>query len=835
MIRDKQHILVHSPPTAETYKPHKSKMRLAKPPMPADRSAWADTHGQQLNGAFDQADARRQSAHPAMNWAPPGIYLTFESIPDFTHALKSLDSHTRGWELVAVKQDGARQLATVFMLDSGRRAFMTYLSDFARGTTPHGGVPHRDMLTRIDSIQLSTLDKLWTESQEPFPPPDELRWWEVWLRADANDRGAEVARFRTYAQQAGMDMARGALAFRDRSVVLARATARQLSGSLDVLADLGELRAARPLGSAFVEMEPAEAHDWAQELAARIVPASEFAPTVCVLDTGITRNHVLLAASVAEIDCHAFDPDWEAHDNGGLPDQRGHGTEMAGIGLLGNLRAALLSTEAIHLEHGLESVKILPPGGANLPEHYGLVTAGAITWPETQARGRDRVFLLAVGDQLAGARNRGQPSSWSATLDALAVGRQVDTDDRGITFLNDPVDLKGRLFVVAAGNVRNLEPLHLEKSDDTCADDPAQSWNALTVGGYTDFVALPDERGFRHHGPLAPAGELSPHSATSVPFGSKWPIKPEILLEAGNAVLSPQGQHVTRDDSVGVLTTYHAPSVRPFACVSGTSPAAAEAARLAAILGARYPSLWPETTRALLVDSAEWTDAMRQHFVGQNRTATERLLRRYGYGVASLERASASAANSVTMIVQSELQPYRKGAMREMHLHTLPWPSDILQELEATQVRLRVTLSYFVEPNPSRRGWSSRFRYASHQLRFHLIGADQDVDEFKKRLNAAALDEEEERPPDGDDDNWKFGTRIRNKGSLHTDVWEGPASDLARRSLIGIVPTGGWWKDQPKHDRSEFGVRYALVVSIESPEVEVDLWSAVAAIVGVTV
>jgi hypothetical protein len=45
----------------------------------------------------------------------------------------------------------------------------------------------------------------------------------------------------------------------------------------------------------------------------------------------------------------------------------------------------------------------------------------------------------------------------------------------------------------------------------------------------------------------------------------------------------------------------------------------------------------------------------------------------------------------------------------------------------------------------------------------------------------------------------------------------------------------GWWKDQPKRDRSELGARYALIVSVETPGVETDIWTPVAQQVGVPV
>ena len=66
-----------------------------------------------------------------------------------------------------------------------------------------------------------------------------------------------------------------------------------------------------------------------------------------------------------------------------------------------------------------------------------------------------------------------------------------------------------------------------------------------------------------------------------------------------------------------------------------------------------------------------------------------------------------SLDNALTMIVQDEIQAYRRGAnnsiaLGQMKWHQLPWPREALAELGAEEVRLRVTLSYLIEPNPSR-------------------------------------------------------------------------------------------------------------------------------------
>ncbi|CNK17456.1 hypothetical protein JHV675_53600 [Mycobacterium avium subsp. hominissuis] len=50
-----------------------------------------------------------------------------------------------------------------------------------------------------------------------------------------------------------------------------------------------------------------------------------------------------------------------------------------------------------------------------------------------------------------------------------------------------------------------------------------------------------------------------------------------------------------------------------------------------------------------------------------------------------------------------------------------------------------------------------------------------------------------------------------------------------------MYPVAGWWKNQRKYDQSNHGVDYSLIVSIESPHVDVDLWAPVAQQISTTV
>jgi hypothetical protein len=91
------------------------------------------------------------------------------------------------------------------------------------------------------------------------------------------------------------------------------------------------------------------------------------------------------------------------------------------------------------------------------------------------------------------------------------------------------------------------------------------------------------------------------------------------------------------------------------------------------------------------------------------------------YGVPSFERANASALNHLALFAQAEIQPFKieKGRkFNECHYYVLPIPRRMLEELENEIVEMKVTLSYFIDPNPGLSANVDAQRYQSHGLRF---------------------------------------------------------------------------------------------------------------------
>jgi len=783
-----------------------------KAPPVRDRAQHAARLEQALIQALANADAQIAARDATISGGTEGFYLEFDLPTAQVDILDSLEDR-RGREhieLVSVHPsptEADKVSATVFVPESKRDSYVRKIEAYKTKETRSGKPQNERLVASIDTVRLAQVRSLYTDAPDFFPEAGQIAWWEVWLRPETRTV------FEHAAQRLNVVFRPHMVTFAEREVVLALGAPETIGRIIANTDAIAELRLARDTPATFMEMTPDQQQTWSEDLAARISPPPPDAPAVCVLDSGTTLRHPLIRPALDPADQQAWDATWTAEDNGPWG---GHGTEMSGISLFGDLVPVLTGNGPVDLSHRLESVKILPDHGQNDPDLYGYITASAIVCAEITAPYRPRAVCLAVTSE--GDHWRGRPSSWSAKLDDLTYGNGTDH----------------RLIVVSSGNIR--EPLastdYLDRNDVSPIENPAQAWNALSVGAYTEKcnIANPTYNGWR---PFGMAGDLSPTSRTSVSWQQNWPIKPDVVFEGGNLGVNPsngQGDHI---DDLALLTTFRRPEERPFTTTGETSAATALTARMAAQILADRPRLWPETVRALIVHSAGWTQAMRSHLPeNPSQSHWRTLVRRYGYGVPNLGRALRSLTNDVTMVIESSIQPFEetggnpKIKTKDMLLHDLPWPQEALEGLGQQIVRMKITLSYFIEPNPGERGWTRRHSYASHGLRIAVKRGEETLEDFRRRINKAAREEDESQSSSSSDPGWLLGPRLRDRGSLHSDVWEGTAADLAARHAIAVYPTGGWWREKPALLRAERQVRYALVVSLRA-SVNIDLYTPI--------
>lgn len=775
-------------------------------------ASHADFIQRKLRECYAESLTQRQVA--AIRYKE-GVYLEFSGASQHDLAVKSLENRTQGIRLLNVHEDTETNTikATVYIPAGKENYFIQKVEAYASEQTKSGKPKNNDLVSSIENVKLAMLESFWVGKPDTVPT-DTPVWCELWLRYDYQTTNPESWRtteenITSICQENNIPIDEKHIIFPERIVKLICANAHTLKNLISMCPSITEIRCAPEATTFFDELSNSEQFEWVDELLSRTTYENDDV-SVCLLDTGITSGHPLLAPATNINHIQAVNTTW------GSGDHQGHGTEMAGIALFYDLKQALESKEPISISHEIESVKILPPAGGNLPELYGAITEQAVSLAEISNPNSKRVICMAVTAPDYNTFD-GSPTSWSAAVDSITSGADEENEKR--------------LFLISAGNIYPAEFVESPYPDANtlhCVESPGQSWNAITIGAYTNDVTIsaPDFSGYT---PLASLGALSPYSSTSETWGSKWPIKPDVLFEGGN--VGSNGTDYTECPDLSLLTTNYRPLIKQFSTIWGTSSATAQAAWFCAQILNEYPNIWPETVRALMIHSASWTPEMKRQFCTED-TKTKgrrRLLRTCGYGIPNLQKAIQCMNNSVNMVIQGELQPYDKKSMKEMHLHTLPWPKEVLQSLGEVPVTLKVTLSYFIEPGPGEVGWKDKYRYPSCGLRFDVINSDETLDDFKKRINVKMRGDDKKDKGEGSSgsDRWYLGSDNRDVGSIHSDFCKLNAIDLCDCNHIAVFPVIGWWRERDYLNRYDRKVRYSLVVSLSTPKTDTDLYTSI--------
>lgn len=823
MATDLDHLLVPGFTTSRTYQ---SSARFVPPALPLRNRAL---HGRRLLQQVDrlvrrETLLRRERRNEGLP-SDAGSLITLKTVHG-TLDPGDVEWTRDGIQVMAVTPKDGFDYITLFIPRGRLPAFRTRIEAYLAEQTKTGKPKNAALINAIDALSIADFEHMWTDDPDALPDEDEERLFQLWLRVPDDRASATDQRFRRAAQSLQIDVLPGYVRFPDRIVVAARTTRRTLERAIKLLDLIAEIRETRPTARFFIEdLRADDRAGFVNDLVERLEPPQRGLDDVyiTILDTGVNR-HPLLNPLLSMADRHTVHEPWTVND------REGHGTEMAGIACYGDLAEALSSFDQVPVTAFLESVKIhnrYEP----FPRHlYGWVTERATDLVEDVDTTRRRTFSLAVTEV---GRTMGLPSEWSATIDRLAFGlpTAAKAEDLGDDDLGPE---RQRLFVISAGNIEPDDWKHYPTINTVEGiENPGQSWNALTVGAATLLIEYDVEAspGLRR---LAGEGELSPSSRTSRTWEKQWPLKPDVVCEGGNGCVEIGHDE---DGYVGpgelrLLTTSKSFLDQPLTETGDTSAATSGVSRLAAWVAKRYPSYWPETVRALVVHGASWTgrmDALRAAQPGTEGKYT--LLRLYGFGMIDAERTLQSASERATMVLQRTIVPFVRTDGRvvlgDMHMHALPWPREVLEALGEVEVKMHLTLSYFIEPNPSQRGWRSKFRYQSHGLRFAVRGSTETESQFAARVNVADREEDETGLNDPDRENWVIGSQVRNRGSIHRDIWEGTAAKLASKSHVAVFPVGGWWKETGRHSVE---VRYSLIVSIEIAEpidVDVDLYAPI--------
>ncbi len=792
-----------------------------KTPFPRDRTGHAATLQSQLttiNSAFGVIVTERQQNQLSSEF---GLILNVVSEPDYPLAFTSLENTGRGNTpsiiLLNVRREDTPQgevtKAAVFVPYGQLKVLIKKVEAYANPSKDTKdkdgnvtGPANQALLANIASISMAAFDALWTDPEQP-PLADALAWFEFWIRRD-DDRWETQLKHEFAALN--LEFPRLKLNLPEHVIIVARATRQMIESSLDLLNALSEIRLARPCSVGLTDLSGIEQEEWIDEALERIHWPADDTPAVCLIDSGVNRGHPLIEPLLNDGDCETVFADGDRSD-----DMR-HGTPMAGLAAFGDIRRLMLSTETWHQLHRLESVKLIRDTTDHDPDNYGAITLQAIALPEIASR-RSRVYCMAITAR--GPNTLGNPSSWSSAIDMAAAGREHETAEP-------------KVILLSAGNTRE-HPNNFDYPGDllrAAVEDPAQAWNAITVGAITNRTIIDEEDDEAQRSvPLAPLSGLSPFTRTAHEWRQDWPIGPDVVMEGGNLAKGHDGAHLHLD-SLQPLSTATNFRLRPITPFNATSAATAQAACIGGKLIQRYPDYRPETIRGLLVHAARWPEALLRrenldpHASGKTADV-ERLMRSYGFGVIDDNRALNSLPTQTTVVMERVIQPYKgewnDPKLNECHLIALPWPRQALEGSPDVSATLRVTLSYFIEPNPGSRTWekSQKYHYASSLLRFRPKHRDMTPEEFRARLDADG----ESSGDTFQDSGWAVGGTRRGKaGSLVQDIWKGSAAQLAEMGHIAVIPAKGWWAYRhfrPGHELHGSHLRqvhYSLIISLES-------------------
>lgn len=783
-----------------------------------------NTHSEYLIRRFstiwkDLADHKQERIAASIQ-TKDGFYIQFKGKPGCDLVTKSLENIKKGIRLLNIKEveqtEGKEIFATVYIPDGQTDFFIKKVRDYANpaNDTEIGNFKNQLLINSIEDVVIaSQLESFWQDSNDLIPNETAI-WCEVWLLySEASNKREVITNFFKICKDINLEYKKESLHFPERLIVLVKANKDNLMELIERSDNIAEFRKAQETASFWTSQTNIEQLEWVRDLISRL-KISETTIVVSILDSGVNNGHLLLQPLLADKDCHSYNPGWGVNDN----DE--HGTLISGIALFDNLQEKLEITLPIELKHKLESIKILPPKHfeENPYELWGEITAQAISKAEISNPDYRRILCMAITS--AQGTDKGRPSSWSAAIDSLTSGA-----DDGVK----------RLFIISAGNMTNEDwKFYPESNKERAVQSPAQSWNALTVGAYTRKIHI-NEKKYKGYKTLSKADSLSPFSTTSISWESnKWSIKPDVVMEGGNLAVAPDG-FISNLEDLSSLTVSANITKNQFDIINGTSEATAHASWFAAQLQTRYPDAWPETIRGLIVHSAEWTKGLINQFnIDLNKKGSiSDLLKICGFGVPNLRKAMDSIGNSLTLIAQEEIQPFCKRGKgggyksNEMHLYKLPWPKQELLDLGEIIVKLRITLSYFIEPGPGEIGWKDRYRYASHALRFELNNPSESSEDFTQRINLAIERDEDFQPVKNDSDRWTIGSDFRHHGSIHSDFIERTAAEIASCNLIGIYPVIGWWRERTNLKLMEKKSRYSLIISLHTEEVGTDLYTPI--------
>ena len=514
-------------------------------------------------------------------------------------------------------------------------------------------------------------------------------------------------------------------------------------------------------------------------------------PLICIIDTGIQENHAYLAPAILSDHSKCLIPDQtNTSDEVG---SGGHGTRVAGAALYPN---GIPTSGTYRLPCFIQNVKVLDADCklSDLISREGIIES-AVKDFAINSDVRTKIFNHSIGERKPFYELK-HMSSWAAKIDEVSYEHDV-------------------LFVQAAGNMsRDVIRAHIQAGHSypdylgqslSQISNPAQSLQALTVGSVSHGDFETDDT-------ISMGKNGEPSSFTRVGPGIWDSIKPDVVefggthaINKGDVIVdlttpeavcpelirrSPEGPAFSKD---GIGTSFSAPKV--------------------AYIASEVQKILPESPallyRAFVAQSARWHNAGEQ----LSNEECQKMLRRVGYGIPNVERATRNNEYRATLATMELLEIGEK----EAHVFTVNIPQEIRDLGEDYNILLEITLSYAAKPRRTRRSHRS---YLSTWLDWICSKKNETQQDFEARIfEADPSGQHEGRFPWVIDEQTNWGKAkdfARNKQTLQKDWCVVNASEISSKFCIAVRGRKGWG--------SIFKAKYVLAVSFEAIDQNIEIY-----------
>ena len=773
MVGDKEHIRIRK---ENLNNPRRS----GRPPRFIKRDSLEE-HGRNLAPFLTSASAAVKN----QNTSKAGHY-TLKLKYEGTLTFKNLIAH--GMEFISQEDN---QICVVFTTEKGLSTFADHL---ARLGLDDDDITYKQLLEALTSIEAwSAKDRSsWAVKHHGFPTDKQfvidVELWPIDMAASKSRKELLSCFEQWLHEQKLVQLDRVNLdSFLMYRVEVNQTQADLLLSHIDVrLVDL------IPVSGINYQMVNKDIAEIPQD----IPSPKDDAPKICILDSGINTNHPLIRPAMAESASFIAGED----EN----DLAGHGTQVAGIALYGNLEECN-NSNYWNPQAWLYNGKILNDDCQFDVETIESTLMQAV---EYFVELGCRIFNLSIG-------NENSPYD----------GKHI----RGIAYILDLLSRKHDiLFVVSVGNFRGVDepPIPKDSWRDEYPEyllgahnaiiDPAPALNALTVGSLVLHDATRSHEKYPNEINHLAAGRMNQPS----PFTRHGPsirgtIKPELMAYGGNFA-SPMRfndkQWQRQEHEPGVL------SLNPnfvgntlFVECHGTSFSAPYITHLAGRLLHNYPNASANMLRALLINQADMPSESANTFTDQFiKDYAKKNGRRppycdlAGYGLINEENLYRSDGSAVVLMAEDTIKN------DSYQFYELPLPEEFLRTNKATR-ELRVSLCY----SPAVR--TTRLEYKASSIVFNLLRGES-LQEVQKHFHKEM---QKENKTLGDTisskNNRVITAEIRSKGTAQCSLWR----------FKKLKPNNKWFVVVTRKDAYGWGdaltledEKYSLVVSVTDRENE---------------